>query len=274
MKRLTPYYIYYAILALFLTACNGDSHDNDEKPVIDISTAIADAPSTRLGYNGEKCSFTTGDIIHLIALPVGDTSTEKLKTADYTLGDNAKWVPTPILLWDNDDIHLDFFASYGNVTEDTDFMTARTPDWTYAMGDVQLNFNHRTSKLIVHISKIRDELGDNPDINVSIMVKNGMAYNHITDAITLESYNSKRELRDVGDLKYETFILPQTGLRTITVTSGGKDYVWTSDTDLELKASTIVTVNLAVGNDRVLIGSVVVTDWDEVTTIQGEEVEN
>lgn len=267
------YYTYclVAIIAMATYSCSGY---DDEKPVIDITTTIADTPSTRLGYNGEKCSFTTGDIIHLIALPVGDISTEKLKTADYTLGDNGKWVPTPILRWDNDDIHLDFFASYGNVTEDMDFMTARTPDWTYAMGDVQLNFNHRTSKLIVHISKIRDELGDNPDINVSIMVKNGQAYDLITDAITLESNNSKRELRDVGDLKYETFILPQTGLRTVTVTSGGKDYVWTSDTDLELKASTIVTVNLAVGNDRVLIGSVKVTEWDEVTTIQGEEVEN
>lgn len=40
MKRLTPYYIYYTILALFLTACNGDAHD-DENSYLNQAIAIA-----------------------------------------------------------------------------------------------------------------------------------------------------------------------------------------------------------------------------------------
>ena len=59
----------------------------------------------------------------------------------------------------------------------------------------------------------------------------------------------------------------QTGVKEITVTIDGKDYVYTAQEDIPLEGGKYTTLGLNVGKDAITLGTISVVDWQEDTIL-------
>lgn len=98
--------------------------------------------------------------------------------------------------------------------------------------------------------------------------------NYLTKVVTPSAVAEDKADFDMPVLtankKYASIIIPQDGVQKITITIGGKDFIYDNGTPFKLESGKITTVNLEVGRDEIKLGEVKITNWENGSTFSGE----
>lgn len=204
---------------------------------------------------------------------------------------------TPQMLWKNNrDKHYfigvyptaaisDFTASEYKLDvtkqEDSDLLVAVNASGISYNADEQqtvpLAFTHVMSKVIVNI-QYRNQFGGKPTVE-SLVVKNAASdasVNLLTKTVTVATDAARTDISIPvikENEKYESIMIPQSGITKIAVNINGKQYVYTHPTDIKLEGGKYTVVNLIVGRDEITLGNVSIADWGEGEKINGGEAQ-
>ena len=210
---------------------------------------------------------------------------------------NGSWISTPQMLWkNNSDKHYfigvyptaaisDFTASEYKLDvtkqEDSDLLVAVNASGISYNADEQqtvpLAFTHVMSKVIVNI-QYRNQFGGKPTVE-SLVVKNAASdasVNLLTKTVTVATDAARTDISipvTKENEKYESIMIPQSGITKIAVNINGKQYVYTHPTDIKLEGGKYTVVNLIVGRDEITLGNVSIADWGEGENINGGEAQ-
>ncbi len=286
-------YLATAVL-LSLTACN-----KEFAPEVsgDITIDASIGAMTRVSYDGASTSFTTGDQIAVYAWMGGATEVPAKRVVDgvrNTLGTDGKWTPATQMRWKTvTDPH--FFLGVYPAMDITDFTAdAYTLDPAAAAytdsdlliatnfgtgnaglkasnGTVPLTFDHAMAKLNVNL-KFRSQWDATPEVtSVTVKAKKTATVNYLTKTVTATASEVPAPV-DIPEAatvatgykkSYSGLQVPQTGVTTVTVTIAGKEYMYESTKDIPLVGGQYTTLGLIVGKDKLELGSISVTDWEE-----------
>lgn len=260
---------------------------------------VATGIGTRVTVNeaGEE-TFAEGDVISIYAWadtpPVIPAADGRVVNNSLNTLKGGVWNAEPQMLWKNPvDPHY-FIGIYpatttpvadlqaGDYSIDisdqtrSDLLVATRPEGVRSTENpVVLEFNHVMAKLIVNLA-YRSQWNGTPNVE-SVMILGAATtakVNYYTRVVTPGTGTP-----DVGmplpmvrkNERYESVIIPQTGLRTIIVRIDGKNYIYTHASDITLESGEYTTVNLIVGRDKVTLGDITIKDWAEGAEITGGE---
>ena len=264
-----------------------------------ISIDASIGAMTKAPDDGDKTSFAAGDRITLYGW-LGSASevpdTRVVNGVNNTLGTDGKWTPDSPMYWAlGGDAHY-FLAVYpvrsiARFTEDvyvlnpydnrsSDLLVATNLDGVKAAdGPVELAFTHVMAKLTVNL-KFRSEFGGTPSVSgVTVNVKDMAKVNFLTKAVTAMDGMSSLDIPAAAQapsgyaLSYSGIQVPQEGLRKISVSIGGQDYVYESAEDIPLTSGKATSLGLIVGKDKVELGTIKVSDWAAGTVLPDGEAE-
>ena len=212
------------------------------------------------------------------------------------LGSDKKWVATPQMLWKNMKDEHYFIGVYPkNAVSVADLSAA---DYTLNVGDqeasdlllatelhgkiaennpVSLTFDHAMAKVIIKLSFRNqwDETGKTVEKVELRNVATDAKVNYLTKVVT---FGSNREsalaLPEIEtDTRYESIIIPQSGVNTIVVTvkseGNSKGYTYTNTTDFNFESGKVTTINLIVGRNQIDLGDVMINNW-----LQGDVIDD
>lgn len=244
---------------------------------------------TRVSNSGNGTSFTPGDRIAVYAWRGGATEVGTPLVVDgvrNTLGTDGKWTPESPMLWKNVRDEHYFLGIYPARTV-TDFkadaFTLDPADYTAsdlliatnlggvkaADGPVKLVFDHAMAKLCVNLA-FRSQWDAAPTVTaVTATARKTATVDYLVKALTATGTADAVALSSASNAAWSGLLVPQEGVRKVTVTIGNKDYVYEAAADIPLNAGQYTTLSLLVGRDRVELGSVSVADWAN----QGEAME-
>ena len=288
MKTLIKYFAAAAAL-LALAAC---SKLPGQAKKITVQAGIG--ALTKVAADGDNASFEAGDQIAVYAWLGDKTAVPAERVVDgvaNTLGADGKWTPATPMLWKNA-TSAHYFLGVWPVHTVTSFtadaytlnpadqkasdlllatnLTGLTPSST----PVALAFSHAMARLDVNLS-FRNQWESTPTVtSVSATAKKTATVNLLTAAVTATGDAAKVVLAKKSDAAWSGLQVPQTGVRTITVTIDGKDFVFTHTGDIPLTAGKYTTVNLTVGRDRIDLGSMTINNWVAGSTIDGGEAQD
>ena len=294
----------FALMAMALTL--GSCSDNENgiggktSKYITVSTSIGNMTRVATDENGGQ-KFEDGDEISVYAWtgdPAGDPETsERVVNNAINKLTNGSWVSTPQMLWKNNrDKHYfigvyptaaisDFTAGEYKLDvtkqEDSDLLVAvNTSGISYNADEQQtvpLAFTHVMSKVIVNL-QYRNQFGGTPNVE-SLAVKNAASdasVNLLTKTVTVATDAARTDISIPvikENEKYESIMIPQSGITKIAVNINGKQYVYTHPTDIKLEGGKYTVVNLIVGRDEITLGNVSIADWGEGENINGGEAQ-
>ncbi|MBQ2091202.1 MAG: fimbrillin family protein [Bacteroidales bacterium] len=275
-------YILTAAALMVLASCNKEDGPQGSGP-ISIDATVGSA--TKVSSTG----FAKNDQIAVYAW-TGNAATVPAKPAVNGIVntfDGTKWVPAAMMEWENSkDAH--YFlgicpvpASVSSFTEDSfvlnpdnqgasDLLVATSLDGITPSGDpVELEFHHVMAKLNINL-KFRTEFESTPTVtSVTAKAKGSATVNYLTKTVTATGNATSITLQPLSDaatgyeLSYSGIQVPQTGVRTITVTIDGKKYEYNANDDIPLQSGKYTTLGLMVGKDKQVIEleTVTVDDW-------------
>ena len=282
--------IYATVALLTIAACTKENSTLQENGEITIEASIG--TPTKVNYNGNATTFTSGDQISVYAW-MGDATvvpdTRVVNGVKNTF-DGTNWTPEKQMLWKTvSDPH--YFLGVFPVKEITDFTadpyTLNPEAYTASDlliatnltgvkatdGAVVLTFDHAMAKLNV-ILKFRSQWATTPDVtSVTVKAKNTATVNYLTKTITATGDASAVNIPAASAVasgykkSYSGLQVPQTGVKEITVTIDGKEYVYTSNDDIPLEGGKYTTLGLNVGKDAITLGTISVVDWQEGTIL-------
>ena len=300
--RTKTYLFALMAMALTLGSCsdNEDGIGGETSKYITVSTNIGNMTRVATDENGGQ-KFAEGDEISVYAWTgdatvVPETSERVVNNAINKLT-NGSWVSTPQMLWKNNRDKHYFIGVYptaaisdltaGEYTFDvtkqaeSDLLVAVNTDGISYNADEQqtvpLTFTHVMAKLVVNL-QYRNQFGGTPKVE-SLVVKNAASdasVNFLTKAVTVATDAARA---DIGipaikaNEKYESIVIPQTGVSKIALTIGDKQYIYSHTSDIKLEGGKYTVVNLIVGRDEVILGDVSIGDWGEGDTINGGEAQ-
>ncbi len=281
--------IALATLALTAAACNKDSGNTPAEPkYITVDASIYQGRATTTGVSSV---FDKGDKISVYAWTGrADVVSDKLVVDGVvnTLGDDAKWSPSSLMLWQDMETPHYFLGIYparevksfiadpytldpANY-EGSDLLVARNLSGLVATNNpVSLVFDHAMAKLNVNLT-FRTQWSSTPTVsNVSATAANTCTINYLERKYVAGTQSSVNipatETASGYALSFSGLMIPQTGFRTVSVTIDGQTYSYTHSEDIKLIAGQYTTLNLIVGRDRVELGSVSINDWKEGAVI-------
>lgn len=291
--------IFAAIIATTLFgACSNDDHDgpnNEPSKYITVSTQIQGM--TRVSNTDDGQQFDEGDQISVFAW-IGDSTVAPVvgnRIVDNSINTltGGKWIPNPQMLWRNPtDPHF-FIGIYPSqetsavadlttVPYTLDVNNEMKSDMLVAVNNkgikstydpVPLAFDHVMSKLVINL-QYRNQWGGTPTVE-KLIVKDAAtkATVNCLTKITTASADGKADITVPvvnANEKYSSIMIPQTGVRSITLTIGGKDYKFTNTEDIKLEEGKISTVSLIVGRDSITLGNISTNDWATGMDFNGE----
>ena len=270
-----------------LMACTGCNKGLDNRS-LNITVEAGIGTMTKVEYNGDKASFVSGDKISVYAWTGSATTvgTPLVVNGVTNTFDGSQWTPASQMLWD-DDSSQHYFLGICPEREVTDFTAdAYTLDPAqYAASDlmiatnltglvssntpVALNFTHVLARLDVHLT-FRTQWATEPAVTaVTATAKKTATVDYLAKELTATGTAAPVALNASANNAWSGLQVPQTGVNTLTVTIGGKNYVFTHTADIPLVAGKFTTVNLAVGRDKIELADVItISDW----TSQGGEI--
>ena len=272
-------------MTTLLTGCNNDNNDAPREASKYITIDAAVGTLTR----ATATAFAPGDQVSIYAWTGSNNAVPAQRVVDNavnTLGtDGTQWTATPQMLW-QDATTAHYFIGVHPVKTITDFTAdayADTPDLLVAtsLGDgrkatdgngiVPLMFDHVMAKLMVNLT-FRNQFGGTPTAeSVTVGAQPGANVNYLTKTATPAGTATIVAMTAAtANIAYVRILAPQP-IRTITITIGGKAYVYNHATDFALAAGKIQTVNLIVGRDEITLGSVAINDWITGESIDGGE---
>lgn len=291
-----------AAAALMLGACT-KTGKVETPEFITVSSGIGSMSKVTTAADGSQ-TFSTGDVISIYAW-IGNPAVAP--AADARVVDNSlnkldpdgNWIASPQMLWKNlTDKHY-FIGIYPskaqsvtdlaqlshtvNVADQTssDILIASELAGKIAQSNpVPLTFDHVMAKVSIELSyrnQWADEYKDQggiPDVEeVSIAdVASDATVNCLTKAVTAGAAKAAVAIPAVeNNKKYVSVIVPQTGVKSVTVKIKGRNYTYTHGEDFKLESGKVTTIKLIVGRNQIDLGDVQINDWTSGETIEGGE---
>ena len=301
MKKKT-YLFALMTMALTLGSCSDNENGigGETSKYITVSTSIGNMTRVATDEKGGQ-TFEEGDEISVYAwtgdATVAPETRERVVNNAINKLTNGSWVSTPQMLWkNNSDKHYfigvyptaaisDFTASEYKLDvtkqEDSDLLVAVNISGISYNADEQqtvpLAFTHVMSKVIVNL-QYRNQFGGTPTVE-SLVVKNAASdasVNLLTKTVTVATDAARTDISIPvikANEKYESIMIPQSGITKIAVNINGKQYVYTHPTDIKLEGGKYTVVNLIVGRDEITLGNVSIADWGKGEKINGGEAQ-
>ena len=281
MNRITKYLTLAAAL-LALAGCNKELAPEGAEMTVEASVSAL----TKVSAAGD--AFTAGDQIAVYAWLGGATQMPATRVVDGVVNtfDGTKWTPASLMRWQvTDDPHYFLGVSPAPTAAITDFtavpytldptkyvesdlLLATTPDGVKNTGvAVPLAFHHAMAKLTVNL-KFRSQWATTPDVSaVTVTAKSTASVNYLTQAVTATGTASAVSVPEVTsiasgyDRSFSGLQVPQTGVRKVTVTIDGKNYVYEAGEDITLAAGRNTTLNLIVGREKIELEGISLAPW-------------
>ena len=270
-------------IALFCFVACSKELSPDVTGCITVDASIGHA--TKVSYDGNAAQFSTGDRIAVYGWMGSSTAVPATRVVNgvrNTLGSDGKWTPATQMLWKTvTDAHYflgvypakditDFTADPYTLdpSADGDLLVATNLSGVKATGGaVLLNFDHVMAKLNVNL-KFRNEWEQTPTVtSVTVTAQTAATVNYLVKEVTANGAATQVALTELDspetgfDLSYSGLQVPQ-AIRTITVTIGGKEYVYRSSDDIKLIGGQYTTINLNVGMDSMTLSTISITGWE------------
>lgn len=292
----------FALMAMVLTLGSCSDNENgiggETSKYITVSTSIGNMTRVATDEKGGQ-TFEEGDEISVYAwtgdATVAPETRERVVNNAINKLTNGSWVSTPQMLWKNNRDKHYFIGVYptaaisdltageytfdANKQTESDLLVAVNPDGlSYNVDEPQtvpLTFTHVMAKLVVNLT-YKNQWGGIPTVE-KVVVGNAAkeaTVNYLTKVVTPSAVAEDKADFDMPVLtankKYASIIIPQDGVQKITITIGGKDFIYDNSTPFKLESGKITTVNLEVGRDEIKLGDVKITNWEDGSTFSGE----
>ena len=294
----------FALMAMALTLGSCSDNENgiggETSKYITVSTSIDNMTRVATDANGGQ-TFEEGDEISVYAWTgaptVAPETSERVVNNAINKLTNGSWVSTPQMLWKNNRDKHYFIGVYptaaisdlsaGEYTFDvnkqteSDLLVAVNKDGlSYNVDEQQpvpLTFTHVMAKLVVNLTYKNQWGTEGPTVD-KVAVGNAAkkaTVNYLTKVVTPSAVAEDKADFDMPVLtankKYASIIIPQDGVQKITITIGGKDFIYDNSTPFKLESGKITTINLEVGRDVIKVGDVNISDWGSTgEPIKGE----
>ena len=285
-------FVFAAVLLLLFAGCGKDPGPTSGSITVEASIG----PQTKVHYDGDASNFIEGDQIAVYAW-TGDPSAVPA-AADRvvdgvvnTLGGDGKWTSASLMRWKTmTDTH--YFLSVSPVHAISNFtsgtFTLNTSDYaasdlliatnldgvTASNGAVALTFTHVMARLTVNI-QLRNQYVASDVSGVTVTARNGASVNYLTKFVSAMGDPSALVIPAATSvpsgytLSFSGPQVPQSGVRKITVTVAGKDYVYEAGEDISLVSGKHTTLGLIVGKDKIELSGVSVANWGGLALITG-----
>lgn len=283
--------ILFAAAALLLpVGCTKDLRPADGE-FITVEASIGSP--TKVAYDGDKSSFAAGDKIAVYAWTGSDSEVPAKRVVDGVVNtfDGTSWTPASLMRWRNgSDAH--YFLGISPVHAISDFtadeytvnpaeyaasdllFSANLGGVKSGDGAVKLGFRHAMAKLNVNLS-FRNQFGGTPEVGaVTLSAKKTASVNYLTQTVSATGEASSVSLpAATANVSYSGLMVPQKDVRKITVTIGGKDYIYEAREDIPLASGQVTAVNLTVGRDKLELASdITISDWVDDAALPDVEV--
>ena len=294
----------FALMAMVLTLGSCSDNENgiggETSKYITVSTSIGNMTRVATDANGGQ-TFEEGDEISVYAwtgdATVAPETRERVVNNAINKLTNGSWVSTPQMLWKNNRDKHYFIGVYpisaisdlsaGEYTFDetkqveSDLLVAVNKDGlSYNVDEQQtvpLTFTHVMAKLVVNLTYKNQWGTEGPTVDKVVVgdaVKKATV-NYLTKVVTPSAVAEDKADFDMPVLtankQYASIIIPQDGVQKITITIGGKDFVYDNGTPFKFESGKITIVNLEVGRDVIKLGDVNISDWGSTgDPIKGE----
>ena len=294
----------FALMAMALTLGSCSDNENgiggETSKYITVSTSIGNMTRVATDANGGQ-TFEEGDEISVYAWTgaptVAPETSERVVNNAINKLTNGSWVATPQMLWKNNRDKHYFIGVYpvsaisdlsaGEYTFDetkqveSDLLVAVNKDGlSYNVDEQQpvpLTFTHVMAKLVVNLTYKNQWGTEGPTVD-KVAVGNAAkkaTVNYLTKVVTPSAVAEDKADFDMPALtankQYASIIIPQDGVQKITITIGGKDFIYDNGTPFKFESGKITIVNLEVGRDVIKLGDVNISDWGSTgEPIKGE----
>ena len=301
MKKKTYLFALMA-MALALGSCSDNENGigGEASKYITVSTNIGSMTRVATDADGSQ-TFEEGDKISVYAwtgeATVAPETRERVVNNAINKLTNGSWVSTPQMLWKNNRDKHYFIGVYpisaisdlaaGEYTFDetkqveSDLLVAVNKDGlSYNVDEQQpvpLTFTHVMAKLVVNLTYKNQWGTEGPTVD-KVAVGNAAkkaTVNYLTKVVTPSAVAEDKADFDMPVLtankQYASIIIPQDGVQKITITIGGKDFIYDNGTPFKFESGKITIVNLEVGRDVIKLGDVNISDWGSTgEPIKGE----
>ena len=303
MKKKTYLFTLMA-MALTLGSCSDNENGigGETSKYITVSTSIGNMTRVATDEKGGQ-TFEEGDEISVYAwtgdATVAPETRERVVNNAINKLTNGSWVSTPQMLWKNNRDKHYFIGVYpisasaisdlsaGEYTFDetkqveSDLLVAVNKDGlSYNVDEQQtvpLTFTHVMAKLVVNLTYKNQWGTEGPTVD-KVAVGNAAkkaTVNYLTKVVTPSAVAEDKADFDMPVLtankQYASIIIPQDGVQKITITIGGKDFIYDNGTPFKFESGKITIVNLEVGRDVIKLGDVNISDWGSTgEPIKGE----
>ena len=295
----------FALMTMALTLGSCSDNENgiggETSKYITVSTSIGNMTRVATDEKGGQ-TFEEGDEISVYAwtgdATVAPETRERVVNNAINKLTNGSWVSTPQMLWKNNRDKHYFIGVYpisasaisdlsaGEYTFDetkqveSDLLVAVNKDGlSYNVDEQQpvpLTFTHVMAKLVVNLTYKNQWGTEGPTVD-KVAVGNAAkkaTVNYLTKVVTPSTVAEDKADFDMpaitANKKYASIIIPQDGVQKITITIGGKDFIYDNGTPFKFESGKITTVNLEVGRDEIKLGDVKIPDWENGSTFSGE----
>ena len=296
MSRFNIIVLFAAAGVLALAGCSKEPEAADGG---NITIEASVGAMTKVSYDGDKTGFTDGDQIAVFGWTGSADAVPATRVVDgvvNTLGTDGKWTPESPMLWKPGLVEHYFLGVYpvhaitdytaddytldpANYAASDLLIATNLGGVTASQGAVELVFDHLMARLDVNL-KFRSEFDTTPTVtSVTALARSAATVNYLTKAVTATGDAAAVNIPAAAsvptgyDLSFSGLQVPQEGVRKITVTIGGKEYVYESATDIPLTTGKYTTLGLLVGKDKIELGSLTVNAWTAEALPAGDAFE-
>ena len=301
MKTKT-YLFVLMTMALALGSCSDNENGigGETSKYITVSTSIGNMTRVATDANGDQ-TFEEGDEISVYAWTGAPTvaleAHERVVNNAINKLTNGSWVSTPQMLWKNNrdkhyfigvyptaaisDLSAGEYTFDENKQTESDLLVAVNKDGISYNADEQqtvpLTFTHVMAKLVVNLTYKNQWGTEGPTVDKVVVgdaVKSATV-NYLTKVVIPSAVAEDKANFDMPALtankQYASIIIPQDGVRKITIVIGGKNFIYDNGTPFKFESGKITTINLEVGRDIIKLGDVNISDWGSTgEPIKGE----
>ncbi|MBO4560357.1 MAG: fimbrillin family protein [Bacteroidaceae bacterium] len=294
MKKEIIQIIAVAVGLFSVMGCSKESGMGDDC-FSDITIQASIGEMTKVSYRGDTTAFDKGDKILIYGWTGSKTTVPEQKVVDGVTNrfNGNVWVPAKQMRWKNaTDKH--YFLGIYPVPENLSSFTGA--DYTLSItdykssdlliatnlggikatdGPVNLTFDHVMAKLNVNL-RFRSEYGGTPAVSsVKTTVKTAAKVNYLTKKVTAQGDGQDVSIPKINkpapgyNVSYSSIQIPQTGVRSITITVGDTLFVYESSQDIPLIPGKFTTIDLMIGKDVVDMNTISVSEWEAAADLTG-----
>ena len=287
MKKNNIRIITAAAGILALAACSNEGGIGTDVDAGSITIQATIGQMTKVENKGNATNFINGDKILLYGWTGSKDAVPATRVVDSVVNsfDGTVWTPAKQMNWKNaTDAHyfLGIYPVPDSVTsftaaayklnpaeyESSDLLIATNLNGvTVADGPVNLTFEHAMAKLNVNL-KFRSEFSANTIVSsVTATAYDSATVNYLTKKVTAagtirEVLIPQTTTPATGyNVSFSGLQIPQEGMKKITVTIDGRTFVYDATQDIPLDAGKYTTIGLIVGNDKMVLDDITISNW-------------